>query len=75
MSQWGREGPWHLTREKFLALYSFNYYSHCVFSVILGGFFGQVSSIMYVFDFLNMKFTLNRGWCRFNNEAKRGGVL
>jgi len=52
---------WHLTRDKFWTLYSFNYYSHCVFSVILGGFFGQVSSIMYVFDL--------RGWCRFNNEA------
>jgi len=27
----GSEGSWHLTRDKFLALYSFDYYSHCVF--------------------------------------------
>jgi len=73
MSRYRREGSWHLTCDKFLALYGFNYYSHCVFSVILGGFFGQVSSIMYVFDFLNMKFSLKRGWCRFNNDAKRVG--
>ena len=57
----GAEGSWHLTHDKFLALYIFNYYSNCVFSVILGSFFRQVSSIMYVFDFLNMKFSLKEG--------------
>jgi hypothetical protein len=57
MSQWGREGSWHLTCDKLLALYIFDSYSNYFFpQPFLEDF--QTTFIKYVFNLLNMKFLL-----------------
>jgi len=67
----GREGYWHLTCDKFLALYIFYSYSNYVFPVFLGGFLDK----FHVFNLLKIRFSLKKGGVDLKIKPGEGGPL